>query len=66
LVEQRPFKAWVVGSNPTELTTQAAISCPKLHHQLCFDDSQAQTGNLVWLCDARRSPMLPLLLSNFG
>ena len=26
LVEQRPFKAWVVGSNPTELTTQAANS----------------------------------------
>ena len=24
LVEQRPFKAWVVGSIPTELTTQAA------------------------------------------
>ena len=29
LVEQRPFKAWVVGSNPTELTTQAAHSLPR-------------------------------------
>src|SRR5580693_9400868 len=29
LVEQRPFKAWVVGSNPTELTTQAANSLPQ-------------------------------------
>ena len=29
LVEQRPFKAWVVGSIPTELTTQAAIPRPK-------------------------------------
>ena len=28
LVEQRPFKAWVVGSIPTELTTQAANSLP--------------------------------------
>ena len=23
LVEQRPFKAWVVGSNPTGITTMA-------------------------------------------
>ena len=29
LVEQRPFKAWVVGSIPTELTTQAANSLPQ-------------------------------------
>ena len=29
LVEQRPFKAWVVGSIPTELTIQAAIPCHK-------------------------------------
>ena len=26
LVEQRPFKAWVLGSIPSELTTQAACS----------------------------------------
>ena len=29
LVEQRPFKAWVVGSIPTELTTRAANSLPQ-------------------------------------
>ena len=29
LVEQRPFKAWVVGSIPTELTPQAANSLPQ-------------------------------------
>src|SRR5512146_2044638 len=27
LVEQRPFKAWVLGSNPSELTTRLAAVC---------------------------------------
>ncbi len=30
LVEQRPFKAWVLGSIPSELTTHAAVPCPKI------------------------------------
>jgi hypothetical protein len=57
LVEQRPFKAWVVGSIPTELTTQAALPGPNPHNQLCFLDSQTQTGRLIWRCDARQSPI---------
>ena len=31
LVEQRPFKAWVVGPNPTELTIQNTELPPKQH-----------------------------------
>jgi hypothetical protein len=30
LVEQRPFKAWVLGSNPSELTTPGRLSIQKL------------------------------------
>ena len=34
LVEQRPFKAWVLGSIPSELTTLAADFLPRT--QFCF------------------------------
>jgi hypothetical protein len=51
LVEQRPFKAWVVGSIPTELTTQAATSLPT-NSITSSDSTTARRKPAGWSCAA--------------